>query len=350
VDESIPASDAQLLAAARGGGSTAFEELVAPYRRELFAHCHRMLGSFQDAEDALQESLVAAWRGLSGFQGRSSLRAWLYRIATNACLRLISRRPRRILSPDFGPPRKDTDDLGEPVTEPIWLEPWPDDEPTAEPDEADPAARLLRRETVELAFLAALQFLPGTQRAVLLLRDVLAFSAAETAAILDTTPASVNSALQRARKAVDERVPATTQHEELAALGEDALRELVDAFVAAWEGADIAALTAMLADDARFTMPPLPAWFDGRDDVGRFFAERVFATRWRLVPLRANGQLGFAAYWVAPGADRYTLSGINLLSVRSGRIAWIASFLDPALHRRFDLAPGLPEVMHPTDR
>jgi RNA polymerase sigma-70 factor (TIGR02960 family) len=350
VHHPIPASEADLLAAARRGDSSAFEGLVARFRRELFAHCYRMLGSVHDAEDALQESLLAAWRGLAGFEGRSSLRPWLYRIATNACIRLISRRPRRILSPDYGPPRRDTGDLGEPVTEPIWLEPWPDDEPPAEPGEVDPAARLQRRESVELAFVAALQFLPGTQRAVLLLREVLEFSAAETATILDTTPASVNSALQRARKAVDERVPDTTQQEELAALGGDGQRELVDAFVAAWEGADIGALTTILAEDARFTMPPLPAWFDGREAVGRFFAERVFATPWRLTPLRANGQIAFAAYWVAPGADRYTISGVNLLSLRAGRIAWIASFLDPVLHRRFRLPPEPPEALSAKDR
>jgi RNA polymerase sigma-70 factor (TIGR02960 family) len=338
VNEPIAASEMNLLAA-QGGDSEAFERLIARHQRELFAHCYRMLGSVQDAEDALQESLLAAWRGLGGFQGRSSLRAWLYRVTTNACLRLISRRPRRISSPDYGPPWHDTRDVGEPVTEPIWLEPWPETEPAASTADADPAERLLTRENVELAFVAALQFLPGTQRAVLLVRDVLEFSAAETAAVLETTPASVNSALQRARKAIDERVPPTTQHDELAALGEDGQRELVKAFMAAWEGADIAALTSILAEDARFTMPPLPAWFDGRTDVIRFFAERVFATPWRLVSLPANGQLAFAAYWVAPGTSRFALGGINVLSVHAGHITWIASFLDPSLHRRFGLSP-----------
>jgi RNA polymerase sigma-70 factor (TIGR02960 family) len=338
MNEPIAAS-ALDLRAAQEGDSEAFERLVGRHRRELFAHCYRMLGSVQDAEDALQESLLAAWRGLGGFQGRSSLRAWLYRVTTNACLRLSSRRPRRILSPDYGPPRHDTSDLGEPVTEPIWLEPWPDTEPAASTEDTDPAERLLARENLELAFLAALQFLPGTQRAVLLLRDVLEFSAAETAVILGTTTASVNSALQRARKAVEERVPRTTQHDELAALGEDGQRELVNAFVAAWEGADIAALTSMLAEDARFTMPPLPAWFNGRTDVSRFSADRIFATPWRLMPLPANGQLGFATYWIAPGTSRFALSGINVLTVRAGQIAWIASFLDPSLHRRFGLSP-----------
>lgn len=150
-----------LLAAASRGGAAAFDRLVASYRRELYAHCYRMLGSVQDAEDALQESLLAAWRGLAGFEGRSSLRAWLYRVSTNSCLRLIARRPRRMLSPDHGPPRRDTDDLGEPVAGPVWLEPWSDEEPAGGSGDADPAARYLRRESVELAFVAALQHLPG---------------------------------------------------------------------------------------------------------------------------------------------------------------------------------------------
>lgn len=296
----------------------------------------------QDAEDALQESLLGAWRGLASFEGRSSLRSWLYQVSTNACLRLISRRPRRLLSPDYGPPRRETDDLGEPVTGPVWLEPWPDDEPAGEPDDVDPAARYLQRESVELAFIAALQHLPGTQRAVLILREVLEFSADEVARILDTTTASVNSALQRARKTVDERVPHASQQDELVALGADGERELVDAFVCAWERADVAALLDLLAEDAQFVMPSLPAWFRGREDVGRFIAERIFATPWRLVPLRANAQPGFAGYLRHPGADRYTLGGINVLSVRAGRIAEIASFLDPDVHRRFGLPAELP--------
>jgi RNA polymerase sigma-70 factor (ECF subfamily) len=319
--------EADLLASARRGDAEAFDRLMAGYRRELYAHCYRMLGSVQDAEDALQESLLGAWRGLAGFEGRSSLRAWLYRVSTNACLRLIARRPRRMLSPDHGPPRRDTGDLGEPVTEPVWLEPWPDDEPAGESGAADPAARYLQRESVELAFVAALQHLPGTQRAVLILREVLQFSAAEVAGILDTTPASVNSALQRARKAVDQRVPAASQQAELDALGTDGCRALVDAFVTAWERADVPALLHLLAEDAQFTMPPLPAWFRGREDVGRFFAERVFATPWRLVPLRANGQLGFACYIHEPGVDRFRLGAINVLSVRNGRITQISGFL-----------------------
>jgi RNA polymerase sigma-70 factor (TIGR02960 family) len=299
---------------------------VEPYRAELHAHCYRMLGSVQDAEDALQDALLGAWKGLAGFEGRSPLRAWLYRIATNACLRLLERRPRRLLSADLGPASAPGDDLGEPVTEPLWLEPYP-----------TPELRYEQREGVELAFVAALQHLPATQRAVLILREVLGFSAAEAAGILDTTPASVNSALQRARRAVAERVPARSQQAELDALGPDGRRRLVDAFVTAWERADVPAILELLADDARFTMPPLPAWFAGRADIGRFMAERLFATPWRLVPIRANGQLAFACYQDAGGDGRFTLGAINVLGLRGGRVVELTGFVDPALHRHFGL-------------
>ena len=326
-----PSSEPALLEAARGDDGAAFARLVEPYRAELHAHCYRMLGSVQDAEDALQDALLGAWRGLAGFEGRGSLRAWLYRITTNACLRLLRRRPRRLLSADYGPAFDQVGDLGEPVAEPVWLEPYP-----------TPEGRWELRESVELAFVAALQHLPATQRAVLILREVLGFSAAEVAGILDTSPAAVNSALQRARRAVDERVPHPSQQAELDALGPDGRRELVDAFVAAWERADVAALLELLADDARFTMPPLPAWFSGRADIGRFLAGRRFATPWRLVPISANGQLAFACYQGHggdQGAGRFRLGAINVVGLRGGRVAELAGFIDPALHRHF----GLPE-------
>ncbi|MGH3239575.1 MAG: sigma-70 family RNA polymerase sigma factor [Spirillospora sp.] len=337
--------ESELLTRAAAGDHAAFDALVARYRGELKAHCYRMLGSLQDAEDGLQETLLAAWRGLPGFQGRSSLRTWLYRISTNACLRLASKRPRRVLSPDHGPPRGDVHDLGDPVRGPVFLEPWPDDDlvgPVAGTGADDPAASFARRENVELAFVAALQHLPATQRAVLILREVLEFSAAEVAASLDLTPAAVNSALQRARKAARERVPPATQQTELSALGADGRRELIDAFVAAWERADVDALVTLLADDVRFTMPPLPAWFDGRDDVVRFLAERVFETPWRLVPVRANGQPAFGCYQRRPDG-RFLIGAINVLSVRDGRITGLSSFLDPALYPLF----GLPEEFSP---
>ncbi|WP_165984274.1 RNA polymerase subunit sigma-70 [Streptomyces sp. YIM 98790] len=329
--ESNADPEAQWLSEAQQGDEAAFERLVQRYRGELHAHCYRMLGSVQDAEDALQETLLGAWRGLSGFAGRSSLRAWLYRVATNACLRLSSRRPRRMLSFEHGPACSDPHDLGEPVAGPVWLEPWP-----AGPDgdeDLDPAAACLRRESVELAFVAALQHLPGTQRAVLILREVLGFTAAEAAGILETTPASVNSALQRARAAVARRAPERTQQAELAALGPGGCRDLVDAFVSAWERADVPALLELLTEDVRFTMPPLPAWFDGRAHVGRFLGERVFATPWRVVPLTANEQPALACY--QHDGERYRPGAVTVLNLRGGRICWIAGFVDPALHRSF---------------
>ncbi|RBY78698.1 RNA polymerase subunit sigma-24 [Geodermatophilus sp. TF02-6] len=336
VQEADDAED-RLLAAARRGDETAFAALVHRHRRELDAYCYRLLGSVQDAEDAVQETLLAAWRGLPGFEGRSSLRTWLYRVATNAALRLSARRPRRLLSFDAGPPRCDTGDLGEPVPGPVWVEPWLDDPAAAEDD---PAAAYLRRESVELAFVAALQHLPGTQRAVLVLREVLGFSAAEVGRLLDTTPVSVNSALQRARATLRQRLPARSQQAELAALGPDGRRELVRAFVAAWERADVPALLALLSADARFTMPPLPAWFDGREDVGRFLADRAFATPWRLVPVGGDGQPALACYQDVGAGHR--LGAVTVLHLTGGRISWIAGFLDPALHRLLDVPADLP--------
>jgi RNA polymerase sigma-70 factor (TIGR02960 family) len=326
-----------LLEAARRGDGDAFGQLVEPYRGELHAHCYRMLGSVQDAEDAVQEALLGAWRGLAGFEGRSSLRAWLYRIATNACLRLLARRPRRLLSPDRGPAAAPLDPLGEPLPEAAWLEPYPDEQLGLQDGFAAPEARYELRESVELAFVAALQHLPATQRAVLILREVLGFSAAEVAESLQTTVASVNSALQRARRAVDRRVPARSQQATLRALGEDGLRELVEGFVAAWERADVDAILGMLAEDARFTMPPLPSWFSGREDVGVFLAERVFATPWRLVPMRASAQPALAVYQGDPRGGRFRLSALDVLTLRGRQVLEITAFLHPAVHRRFGL-------------
>ncbi|HEY9482051.1 MAG TPA: RNA polymerase subunit sigma-70 [Micromonosporaceae bacterium] len=273
------------------------------------------------------------------------MRAWLYRIATNACLRLVARRPRRVRSMDYAPPRQDVHDLGDPVTEPVWLEPWLYDVPAIAAPEADPAATYLQRESVELAFAAALQHLPGTQRAVLILREVLEFSADEVANVLDTTPSSVNSALQRARKSIGERVPPRTQARESAALGRDGQGKLVDAFVRAWERADVEGLTRLLADDANFSMPPLPAWFAGRVDIERFLADRMLVTPWRLIPLRTPGYLAFACYQSDPAGGGFRLGAVNVLRIASGEIAEIAGFLDPALHRHL----GLPTEWPGTD-
>ncbi|MDR7150106.1 RNA polymerase sigma-70 factor (ECF subfamily) [Hydrogenophaga palleronii] len=340
--EALYSSDLQWLPQARAGDASAFDRLVAPYRRRLHTHCYRMLGSPHDADDALQETLLAAWRSIGSFEGRSAFGTWLHQISTHACLRLISRRSRRLMSPDHGPAFDTTADLGQMVGGPVWLEPLPDDEaPWHGVAHEDPAEGLARRESVTLAFIAALQHLPGTQRAVLLLRNVLEYSAAETADMLGTTVSSVNSALQRAQKTMKSKLPAVSQATELRSLGEEDLDHLLGAFVTAWESRNIDDLVRLFTEDVRFTMPPLPAWFDGLVFVQKFIAERVFATPWRLVPMWANGQAGFACYMLAEGDDVFRLGAILLLNLRAGRIAGLHSFLDPVLHRRFGLAEAM---------
>ncbi len=324
------------LDAARAGDEAAFGRLVEPFRGELHAHCYRILGSVHDADDALQDALLGAWRGLAGFEARSTLRAWLYRIATNSSLRVSARRPRRTLATERGPARTTVRDLGEPVTESVFVEPYPDAElpdPTAS---ADPPARYEQRESVELAFVATLQQLPPTQRAVLILRDVLAFPASEVAASLGTTVASVNSALQRARRTMERRPEHVSQQEALRQLGDDGQRALVRTFVAAWEQADVEALVGMLTDDARFSMPPLPAWFDGRTNV-RAFLVRMFETPWRVRPMTASGQLAFACYQGDADATRFRLGALNVVTVRGRLVAEMTGYLGPAVHRSFHL-------------
>ncbi len=307
---------------ARAGDADAFAELVAPHRRELTVHCYRMLGSVDDADDAVQEALLAAWRGLAGFAGRSSLRTWLYRIATNVCLRMAQRRPRRLLSWDRGPARDPLGDLGAPVADGAWLDPWIE---TAD----DPAEWYARREAIGLAYVAALQLLPPNQRAVLILRDVLDFPAADTAELLDTSLASVTSALQRARTTL-------AKHADRPAEPVDAERRaVVDAFVDAFEKGDVPALVALLAEDVRFTMPPLPAWFAGRTDVATFFAERSLVTPWEVRRrVRVNGQPGLLAYQSHDGGWRP--GALLVLEFTGARVGWIASFLDPGHLSRAD--------------
>ena len=318
------------LAAARDGDEAAFARLVEPHRRALHAHCYRMLGSVHDAEDALQDALVGAWRGLGGFEGRSSLRSWLYRIATNAALRVSARRGgRRLAAVAHAPARTSVNDLGEPVTESVFIEPYPDADLVDPSTDTDPAARYDLRESVELAFVAALQQLPGTQRAVLVLRDVLAMPAHEVAESLDTTVASVTSALARARRTIEGHLPAVSQQAARRALGDDGQRRLVDALVTAWEDRDVDAFVALLAEDARFTMPPLPAWFSGREAVRRFVAERLFAEPWKLVPTTANGQLALAC-WMRRPSGFFALSSVCVISVRGTEIVALDGFIGQA--------------------
>jgi RNA polymerase sigma-70 factor (ECF subfamily) len=323
--------------AARRGETGAFDTLVAPYRGELRAHCYRLLGSVQDADDALQDALFSAWRGLDSFAGRSTFRAWLYRIATNASLKVAGRRPQRLVPLDYRPATTSVNNLGGPVTEVAWLEPYVDPVMDRAGRAANPAACYESLESVELAFVAALQHLPATQRAVLILRDVLAFSAAEVAETLDLTVAAANSALQRARTGLERRVIGRSQQATLRHLGAVGERALVERFVAAWEQSDVPAILDLLVEDARFTMPPLAAWFAGRAAVGHFLMERVFETSWRLVPLIANGQIAFACYQSATPGEPFTLGALTVLTLSGNRIVELMSFLDPATHRALDL-------------
>lgn len=332
----------ELLQRAVLGDAQAFNELTKPFRKRLHLHCYRMLGSPFDADDALQETLLAAWRGLASFESRSRVDTWLTAIATRICLRMIARRPRRKTSVEHGPPLSSTGQLGERVSGPVWLEPLPDSElPHEIASGDDPAAILLRREAVELAFVALLQRLPGTQRAALLMRDVLGFSAAETAEALQTTVASVNSALQRARNTMAAQAITNPNSPEAQGADPQELDALLRSFVSAWERRDTTAMVNLLAKDARFTMPPLPAWFSGHEAIGRFFAERVFATPWRLHPLRGNSQPGFACYLQQAGDVRFRPGAVVLLSVAGGRITAIDSFLDRAVCLRFGMLEEL---------
>jgi RNA polymerase sigma-70 factor (ECF subfamily) len=338
--EAMAMSENELLAAARRGDEDAFGALVAPYRRELHAHCYRMLGSIPDAEDALQDTLIGAWRGLARFEGRSSLRSWLYTIATNACLKSIRRRPRRVLPIDYGPAADPHDRTGEPLVESVWVEPYPDD---LDDGAAGPAARYEQREAVELAFIAALQHLPARQRAVLILRDVLGFSAREAGDVLGISPPAVDSALQRAHKTVDGRLPEQSQQAALRVVGDARLREIVDGYMEAWERADVGAVVSMLAEDATFAMPPWSEWYDGREAIAEFLAAWPLAgrARWRLVPTRANGQLAFGDYQWDAKAGFFVPHAISVLTLEDKRIAGITIFRTPELLPRF----GLPERM-----
>jgi len=334
-------ADAQLLTAARNGDEDAYRRLVEPRHAELHAHCYRMLGSVHDAEDALQEALLRSWRSLKRFEERSSLRAWLYRIATNTCLDLVAKRPKRVLPIDYAPAADPHDGPGRPLTETVWIEPYPDTGVVYE-----------QRESVELAFIAALQHLPARQRAVLILREVLNFSAAEVAETLDTTVAGVNSALQRARKTIDEKRPEQSQQATLHAIGDDELRELVEAYADAWERGDVDTIVEMLTEDAAITMPPMATWFRGRDAVRTFLADFAFAKTWdetefvpgdrrvRLVRTSASGQPAFASYRWSDGAFRPM--AIQVLTLRAGRIDEIAGFVTPSLFPAFGLPAELP--------
>jgi RNA polymerase sigma-70 factor (ECF subfamily) len=333
-----------VLHAARGGDEAAFSRLAEEHHAALLAHCYRMLGSLQDAEDALQETLLRAWRGLPGFNGRSTLRTWLYRIATNVCIDAIARHRARTLPVEYGPASDHMRDVGEPLVESTWLDPFPEQAPATLDGESATDARYEQREAVELAFVAALQHLPATQRAVLLLREVLGFSAREVSEALETTVASVNSALQRARKTVDERLPERSQQATLRSLGDDRTRELVEAYVDAWARGDVDALRVLLAEDATFSMPPWASWCRGRETIAGLAKAAVeVCAAGRSVPTRANGQPAIAYYHLDDETGRYKAAALDVLTLDGSEIKDITAFVKPELFPRF----GLPVELAP---
>jgi RNA polymerase sigma-70 factor, ECF subfamily len=317
--DAVTIDEADLIVAAQQGDRDAYSRLMEVHRPELHAHCYRMLGSTADAEDALQDALVRAWRGISRFEGRSSLRSWLYRIATNACLKLIERRPRRTLPIDYGPAADPHDPAGAPISESVWIDPYP-----------TPERGLERLETVELAFIAALQHLSPGNRAVLILRDVLGFSGAETAKLLDTTPTAVYSSLQRAHKAVLQRTGGQSQQTTFHDIGEAAVRRIAAQYVDAWERGDVDALVGLLTEDAVFSMPPLPTWYRGLEAIRAFVFDHPMAAtnRWQMLPARANGQLAFGSYCWDRHDRLYVAHGVNVVTLRGTRIAEITAFLE----------------------
>jgi RNA polymerase sigma-70 factor, ECF subfamily len=321
---SVPAMDG-VVAAARAGDESAFAALVERHRGELRVHCYRMLGSYDEAEDLVQETFLRAWKGLDGFAGRATFRAWLYRIATNACLDALDGRARRVLPHHLEHPDESADIA--------WLQPYP----------GEPDSEVIDRETIELAFLAAIQHLPPRQRAVLIVRDVLGWPARQTAELLDGSVASVNSALQRARATLRKHLPERRMEWTPDSSADE--RQVLRRYMDAVERADLDAVAALLAEEVRTTMPPYVVWFQGRDAVMAALAASwdpgapEYVGRFRMVPTVANGRPAAAAYVRGPGESAYRAFAIGVLRVEGGRIAEITAFHDPGLFPAFGLPP-----------
>ncbi len=322
------ASHRGTLTAAQGGDESAFEALVGPRRAELHAHCYRILASVHDADDAVQETMLRAWRSLPRFQERSSLRTWLFKIATNSALDIASRRSRRELPHSFGPPTGPTDPSGTPVTEVCWMEPYPAVRELTSGLPLEDAYSA--RETIELAYVATLQHLHLRQRAVFILREVMGFRAAETAEILDMTVAAVNSSLQRARAAIGDKLPRVSQQAELESMGPAAVDELARSYARAIEEGDLEGLMSLLTADPSWSMPPEPNWYRGRNAVAAFHRESVLPLRWRHLITSASGQLAVAGYLLDDEQGCFVAIALDVLELRGGHVDSVTGFLTPA--------------------
>ena len=318
----LPSNENDLLHAAMEGNQEAFSALVEERRSELHAHCYRMLASVEDADDAVQEALIRAWKALPRFEARSSIRTWLYKITTNTALDIMAGRARRELPVGFGPPIESGDALSDPTTDIAWMSPYPG---SGAPEL--PESRYAACETIELAFVATLQHLGAHQRAVFILRDVLGFRSTDTADLLDMSVASVNSSLQRARIKVDKLLPARSQAAELGAVGARAVRELASRYARAIEESNLDLLLSLLTEDASWSMPPLASWYRGRRAIGEFLRNEVLPNKWRHVTTSANGQLAVAGYLLDGTTGSFVEAALDVLDLQDGRIAGVTGFL-----------------------
>jgi RNA polymerase sigma-70 factor (ECF subfamily) len=317
-----------------------FRARFEPHRREIQAHCYRMLGSLDDAEDLAQEALLRAWNRRHTFEGRSSFRTWLHRIATNACLDVLEQRPARALPAQLSPPSSLEDPMGTAAQDPIWMSPAPDSLLAFDPG---PEACVSLRESVGLAFLVALQQLPPRQRAVLIFRDVLGWQASEVAEAVEMSVPAVNSALQRARATLESTRHA--QEGEMKPVIDETVRTLLGRYVRAWEEADHGSLIALLHEEVTLAMPPLPTWYRGRENVGGFIGQLLAGDargRFRILPTQANGQPALAFYQLDPRTAVYRAFSLQLVEVEGNRIRGLLSFVDPRLPAQFGLPDMLP--------
>jgi RNA polymerase sigma-70 factor (ECF subfamily) len=317
------ADEESLLELARGGDERAYETLIEGHRAELHAHCYRMLASVHDADDAVQEALLRAWKGLPTFESRSSIRTWLFRIATNSSFDLLKKRKRRELPISVGHPAGRGETPGEPLFAASWIEPFPDN---FIDDRHSPEALYEARESLELAFIAAIQFLPPRQRAVLILREVLSFSANEVSELLDVSVAAVNSSLQRARATIADRLPGVTQQAELKRLGNARVQELARRYVDAIDQGDVESLLSLLTTDATWSMPPHPAYYEGRPAIEEFHRRDVSSVRWRHRVTTANGQLAVGCYIFDEDRAAYIATVLDVLDLRDGLVAAVTAF------------------------